>query len=361
MDQKRYARQIILPEIGVEGQGKISSGKVLCIGVGGLGAASTQYLAAAGVGRITLVDGDFVQLSNLQRQILFSNADVERRKVEVAAQRLKALNPDIEIVTHDKFLDLSLAEELICQHDIVVDGTDNFTTKFLINDICVKYEIPFVYGAISGFDGEVATFWSKQGPCYRCFRPSPPKYFVANCAQAGVIGAIAGLVGSAQALEVIRYLVAGKISQHPLAPEYGRLRMFGLSNSGEWQIKKNVDCTSCSKNADLSAIAMDKYDRCVSYEVSVEEISDIKPDDFLVDVREVKEWQESHIPGAINWPLSKFIENELPDLSKVSSRIVFYCKSGARSVQAAKIMNKNNKNSAVSLCGGIMEHYKPQL
>jgi adenylyltransferase/sulfurtransferase len=322
-----------------------------------------QYLAAAGVGRITLVDGDRVQRSNLQRQILFSDADVGQLKAEVTAERLRQLNPDIRIVNLDVYLDRALAEELIPEHDIVVDGTDNFAAKFVINDICVKHSRPFVYGAISGVDGELATFWSGQGACYRCFRGSQPQHHVPNCAEAGVIGAVAGLVGSAQALEVIRHLVSRTSPGHILTPQYGELRKLGLFyGGGAWQIEKDKKCLACSEHADVDKLDYAVGVTCSSVSLLTDrthslELSEINPTDYLIDVREFDEWQVGHIPGAVHWPLSKMLSGDFPDIAQVKSRIVLYCKSGARSSQARDLIGRVKNKTVLSLSGGLSNYY----
>ncbi len=198
----RYARQTILTDLGPEGQAAFASAKVLIVGVGGLGSPLALYLAAAGVGRIGLVDADQVSLSNLQRQILFQTPDIGSSKISVAKERLEALNPDVSCILHNLYLDSANAEAIAIEYDFVVDASDNFETKFLLNDLCVKLNRPLVYGSILRWEGQASVFWAKHGPCFRCLFPAMPKHAIPNCAEAGVLGAVAGVIGSIQALEV---------------------------------------------------------------------------------------------------------------------------------------------------------------
>jgi len=203
----RYQRQMVLAEIGLTGQRKLLNSKVLLVGLGGLGCPASLYLAAAGVGKIGLMDGDRICVSNLQRQVLFSTADQGKLKVEIAKQKLGALNPDLQIETYPFMLTPQNALETFEGWDVIIDGTDNFFAKYLINDAAVKLSLPVVYGSISGFEGQLSVFWSPHGPCYRCLYPEPPKGFIPNCAQAGVVGSVAGTIGSLQAMETLKLLL----------------------------------------------------------------------------------------------------------------------------------------------------------
>ena len=241
----RYDRQIRLPEIRQEGQDKLLKVSVLCVGAGGLGSPALLYLAAAGVGQIGIVDFDRVDESNLQRQILFDTEAVGKPKVLEAARRLKALNPTIHIESYDEELNTRNAARLFPQYDVIIDGTDNFETKFLINDAAVKFGKPWVYGAIQGFDGQASVFNYKGGPCYRCLYPEKPKGRIMNCAEGGVIGAVAGLIGVTQALQAIQ-IISGHENFEPLS---GRLMTLDTRtmHTRILALKKNPECAACGK------------------------------------------------------------------------------------------------------------------
>lgn len=361
MKKDRYSRQIILPEIGIEGQKKISSSRVLCIGVGGLGSPTTLYLAAAGVGTIGIVDLDHVDESNLQRQILYRTADQGFSKVESAKKHLNQLNKDSNIVAYHTMLTDKNAEEILSQYDLIIDGSDNFETKFLINDAACKTGIPIIYGAISSFEGEVALFWGNHGACYRCFHPSPPAVKIANCAEAGVLGSIAGVIGSLQATLAIQYIISANEKKHPLQPLIGQLTKVDLN--GKWdfktfKIKKNPQCPTCSsskKNIKLS-FQNPSCSNTPSIESSelIKLLSNSETDQLLLlDVRDQNEWAEGNIPGATHWPLPLLVEGILPPDSEKEKKVVVYCKAGIRSQQAVQILIKNGFNESVSLHGGF--------
>ncbi|HVY12505.1 MAG TPA: HesA/MoeB/ThiF family protein, partial [Alphaproteobacteria bacterium] len=227
----RYSRQVILPELGEEGQKNLLASRILCIGAGGLGCAALPYLAAGGIGKIGICDDDRVELSNLQRQVLFTTADAGKPKAALAAEKLRALNPDIQVQVHEERLSPENALRLFAEYDIILDGSDNFATKFLINDACVKLGKPWVYAAVLGFEGQVGVFQKNHGPCYRCLYNRPPQNPVANCAEAGVLGAFVGMVGALQAVEVIK--LAAK--RPDLPPLYGRLLSF---DARTWQMRE---------------------------------------------------------------------------------------------------------------------------
>ncbi|MGH9736397.1 MAG: molybdopterin-synthase adenylyltransferase MoeB, partial [Candidatus Acidiferrales bacterium] len=247
----RYSRHLIMPEVGMEGQLKLKQAKVLCIGAGGLGAPLGLYLAAAGVGRLGLVDFDKVDLTNLQRQILFSNDDVGHPKIEAAADRLRGLNPDIQIDRHETRLTSENALDLFREYDIVVDGTDNFPTRYLVNDACVLAGKPNVYGSIFRFEGQVSVFGYEGGPCYRCLYPEPPPPgLVPSCAEGGVLGVLPGIVGALQAAEAIK-LILGKGE-----PLVGRLLLFDALAMGfrELKLRKNPDCPVCGSHPTVKSL-----------------------------------------------------------------------------------------------------------
>lgn len=331
---KRYQRQIILDEIGSDGQAKLAQARILCIGAGGLGSPALLYLAAAGVGHIGIVDFDVVDESNLHRQILFGQQDVGLPKVERAAARLRDLNPEVDVVAHAHRLDEKSAAELFPRYDLVIDGTDNFAAKYLINDAAVKYEKPCIYGAIQGFDGQVAVFEAQKGACYRCLYPQEPKARIQNCAEAGVIGPVAGLIGLTQAMQVIQ-IITGHGSFKPL---YGRLWMIDMRNmeSRILSIPKNPDCPVCS--GDIWEVPL-RYASPVCGLVPELTVAQARyhKNALFVDVREDHEWQGGHIKGAAHLPLSALRQGHKPDLP-MDQDLILYCQAGLRSAQAADIL-----------------------
>lgn len=346
--QNRYGRQISLAEIGVEGQARLLGASVLCVGAGGLGAPALLYLAAAGVGRIGIIDFDRVDESNLQRQVIFSTASVGRPKAQEAAERIRALNPTIQIECYTEELNADNAARLFPAYDLVLDGTDNFESKFLINDCAVKFGKPWIYGAIQGFDGQVSVFNYKGGPCYRCLQPDKPKGHIQNCAQAGVIGAVAGLIGMTQALQAIQ-IITDSNSFEPLS---GKLFLLDTRTmqSQILALNKNKNCAACCGDPD--EIVLHYASRVCDFipEISVAQMKE-KTGYVLIDVRERAEWEQGHIEGAILWPLSKMMSGEMPDIEK-KSKIILHCQKGMRSLQAAKIMLSENFTDICSLSGG---------
>jgi adenylyltransferase/sulfurtransferase len=248
-EYQRYSRHLILPEIALEGQKKLKAAAVLVAGLGGLGSPLCLYLAAAGVGRLGLVDFDTVDLANLQRQVLYGTGDVDRSKCEIAKKRLEGLNPHIRLVTHESRLTSVNAEEILSDYDIIVDGTDNFPARYLLNDTCVFMGKPLVHGGVFRFEGQVTVFDSKRGPCYRCLYPNPPPAEEApSCAESGLLGALPGIIGSIQAVETIK-LIIGKGDNLT-----GRLLQFdGLAmRFQEYALAKNPDCPVCGANPTIT-------------------------------------------------------------------------------------------------------------
>lgn len=344
----RYDRQMRLPEIGVDGQEKLLRAAVLCVGAGGLGSPALLYLAAAGVGRIGIIDFDCVDESNLQRQVLFDVDAVARSKAQQAAKRLKSLNPTIQIDAYDEELNAESAARLFPSYDVIIDGTDNFETKFLINDAAVKYKKPWVYGAIQGFDGQASVFDAQTGPCYRCLYPEKPKARIANCAEAGVIGAVAGLIGATQALQVIQ-LVTGHESFEPLIGKLWTLDTKTLQTR-ILNIPKNHDCAACSKNQDNAVLTYSSPVCGFVPELTPMQVRG-RENACLIDVREQMEWDQGHIDGARLWPLSKIVEGHLPDVPQ-NAEIILHCQKGMRSLQAAQILKERGYQEVYSMLGG---------
>ncbi len=358
----RHNRQAILSEVGLEGQKRLTSAKVLCVGAGGLGCPALLYLAAAGVGKLGIVDSDRVEVTNLQRQILFKTMDQDRVKVDAAKDRLLDLDPNLEIETFPDRLTLANATQIFKGYDLVIDGTDNFGTKFLINDVAAQLDIPVVFGSATGFEAQISVFWAKHGPCYRCVYPAPPKTRIANCAESGVIGALTGTVGSLQAMEAIK-LILGGTGNKEFSPLIGRLLVMDLRNAAisTFQIEKKFDCPICSTNSKAKFFKDDYLDGCsLSIESNINEmtsqelehalatLSDIQ----LIDVRETCELERGFIPGSFNAPLS-LLEREIPDFIDSDRLLVTYCQKGQRSLRAATLLMSKGVKRVFSLKGGI--------
>jgi sulfur-carrier protein adenylyltransferase/sulfurtransferase len=358
----RYSRHLIMPEVGMEGQLKIKAAKVLCIGTGGLGAPLGLYLAAAGVGRIGLVDFDVVDTTNLQRQVLFGTSDVGRPKTEAAANRLRNLNPDIRIDTYETQLTSANALELFKDYDIIVDGTDNFPTRYLVNDACVITGKPNVYGSIFRFEGQITVFGYPGGPCYRCLYPEPPPPgLVPSCAEGGVLGVLPGIVGTIQAAETLK-LIIGKGE-----PLIGRLLLFDAlaMKFRELKLRKNPDCPVCgthptvTKLIDYAEFCGVRGEEAPTTVTNVPEITarelkarlDKGDDIYVLDVREPHEYQICNINGHLI-PLGE-LPQRVHELDS-SREIVAHCKSGKRSAQAVEFLRGAGFRKISSLKGGIL-------
>ena len=359
---ERYSRHLIMPEVGMDGQLKLKQAKVLCIGTGGLGAPLGLYLAAAGVGRIGLVDFDRVDDSNLQRQVLFSTKDVGRPKIEAAADRLRGLNPDIQIDTFDTHLSSDNALDILKDYDIIVDGTDNFPTRYLVNDASVLLKKPNVYGSIFRFEGQITIFGDPNGPCYRCLYPEPPPPgLVPSCAEGGVLGVLPGIVGSIQAAETLK-LIIGKGESL-----IGRLLLFDAlaMRFRELKLRKNPDCPICgthptiTKLIDYAEFCGVRGEEAPAPQTSVPEITprelktrlDRGDDLYILDVREPHEYQICNLGGHLI---------PLGDLSKRASEldssreIVAHCRSGKRSAEAVEFLQHAGFRKVLNLKGGIL-------
>jgi adenylyltransferase/sulfurtransferase len=355
-DLARYSRHLSLREIGVAGQEKLKAAKVLVIGAGGLGSPSILYLAAAGVGTIGIVDFDNVDISNLQRQVLFDTASVGEPKAEAASQRLRALNPDIKIVAHQLELRANNVREIFNSYDIVLDGTDRFATRYLTNDACVILGKPLVSAAIHRFEGQALTYVPNRGPCYRCLFPEPPTDgLVPNCAEAGVLGVLPGVLGTIQATEAIK-LVTG-IGQ----PLIGRLLTYDALEMrfDEFKFTRREDCAVCGTRPTITE-PQDAPELC-SVEVleairrlSARELKSLLGDSTLalIDVREPHEFDAGHLPNALNIPVAQLGKriSELPP----SRMPVFLCRSGGRSLTACGIASRAGIASVAHLEGGLL-------
>ena len=363
----RYSRHLLLPEVGLEGQQKLKAAKVLCVGTGGLGSPLAFYLAAAGIGTLGLVDFDVVDESNLQRQIIHTTKDVGRPKIDSAAEKLTALNPYMNVVKHETMLTSANALEIIRDYDIVADGTDNFPTRYLVNDACVITGKPNAYGSIFRFEGQASVFATKEGPCYRCLYPEPPPPgLVPSCAEGGVLGILPGLVGVIQATEVIK-LILGKGE-----PLIGRLLLvdsLGM-HFRELKLRKNPDCPVCGKHPTVTKL-IDYNQFCgITPEPKAESVTgptvqngipqitpvelkrrlDAGDDLFVLDVREPHEYQIANL-GAKLIPLGE-LPNRLGELDP-NREIVVHCKSGGRSQKASELLAQSGFKKLHNLAGGI--------
>ncbi|HXY49046.1 MAG TPA: molybdopterin-synthase adenylyltransferase MoeB [Terriglobales bacterium] len=357
----RYSRHLIMPEVGMEGQQKLKAARVLCIGAGGLGSPLALYLTAAGVGTLGIVDFDVVDFTNLQRQIIHTTADVGRKKLESAADKLKAINPSINLQTFETRLSSDNALGLFREFDIVADGTDNFPTRYLVNDACVLSGKPNVYGSIFRFEGQASVFATKEGPCYRCLYPEPPPPgLVPSCAEGGVLGILPGLVGVMQATEVIK-LILGQGE-----PLIGRLLLIDALGMKfrELKLRKNPDCPACGRHPTITKL-IDYNEFCGIRgeekpvatgipEMQVEELKrrlDAGEDIFVLDVREPHEYQICNLGGYLI-PLGD-LPKRVHELDS-SREIVAHCRSGVRSGKAVDFLRQAGFKRVHNLAGGIL-------
>jgi molybdopterin/thiamine biosynthesis adenylyltransferase/rhodanese-related sulfurtransferase/molybdopterin converting factor small subunit len=364
---QRYSRHLILPEVGMEGQKKLKASSVLCIGAGGLGSPVAMYLAAAGVGTLGLVDFDVVDYSNLQRQILHGTPDVGRPKLQSAKDRLKALNPGVEIRTFETALTSQNALQIFKDFDVIVDGTDNFPTRYLVNDACVLLNKPNAYGSIFRFEGQASVFGTKEGPCYRCLYPEPPPPgLVPSCAEGGVLGVLPGIVGCIQANETLKLILG--IGE----PLVGRFLVFDALRMKfrELKLRKDPDCPVCGTHPTVtSLIDYEQFcgvtpaapepamanDSAASQEITVLELKarrDRGEDLFVLDVREPHEYEINRIPGSTLIPLGDLPER-FTELDP-TREIVAQCKSGMRSARAAAFLREQGFKNVRNLKGGIL-------
>jgi adenylyltransferase/sulfurtransferase len=371
-DVQRYSRHLILPEVGVDGQRKLKAARVLCVGAGGLGSPAALYLAAAGVGTLGLVDFDVVDVTNLQRQVLYSTLDVGRRKLEAAAERLSGLNPDLNVVTHETRLTSANALDLFRQYDVIVDGADNFPTRYLVNDACVLTGKPNAYGSIFRFEGQASVFATPDGPCYRCLYPEPPPPgLVPSCAEGGVLGVLPGIVGTIQATEALKLILG---SGKTLA---GRLLLLDALTMEFRTVKARRDpnCPVCGDHPSITRL-IDYEQFCgiapaaapstaglpAEFETTVEELKtriNRRDDIWILDVREPTEFQICRIPGSTLIPLG-----ELPKrLAEVPSGagapdVIVHCKMGGRSAKAVNLLREQGFTRVKNLKGGILQWIK---
>jgi adenylyltransferase/sulfurtransferase len=363
-DLSRYSRHLILPEVGMDGQRRLKAARVLCVGTGGLGSPLALYLAAAGIGTLGLVDFDVVDASNLQRQIIHSTKDIGRKKLDSAEEKLVALNPALKVVKHDTMLSSANALDILMDYDIVADGTDNFPTRYLVNDACVLLGKPNVYGSIFRFEGQASVFATEQGPCYRCLYPEPPPPgLVPSCAEGGVLGVLPGLVGVIQATEAIK-LILGKGESL-----VGRLLLVDALNMRfrELKLRKNPECPVCGANPTVTKlidyqqfcgiVPESKQEKALKNgipQISVKELKsriDAGEDVLILDVREPYEYQIANIGGKL------IPQNDVPQrLAEIDRdrEIVVQCRSGQRSQRIAEFLQQSGYQKVTNLAGGIL-------
>ena len=362
-DLSRYARHLILPEVGMEGQQKLKAARVLCVGTGGLGSPLALYLAAAGVGTLGLVDFDVVDASNLQRQIIHSTRDIGRSKLDSAQEKLLALNPALNLVKHETMLVSANALEILANYDVIADGTDNFPTRYLVNDACVLTGKPNVYGSIFRFEGQASVFATREGPCYRCLYPEPPPPgLVPSCAEGGVLGILPGLVGVIQATEVIK-LILGKGE-----PLIGRLLLVDAlaMRFRELKLRKNPECPVCGAHPTVTQLidyqqfcgiaSETQQEQAVKNgipQISVRELKqrlDAGEDLFILDVRAPFEYQIANIGGKLI-PMYE-VPQRLAEIDR-DREIVVHCKLGISSQHVAEFLAQQGYANVKNLAGGI--------
>lgn len=354
---RRYSRQIVIPQIQESGQERIRNAKVLCIGAGGLGSPALMYLAAAGVGTIGIVDFDTVDETNLHRQVLYGQSDIGKKKVDVAKSKIEESNPLVSVTTYPVRINPSNVLEIMAGYDIVIDATDNFATRYLINDAAVLLNKPYVWGSVNRFDGQAAVFWSPLGPCYRCLHPEPPAPgTVQNCADAGVLGVLCASIASIQVNEVIKAITGiGEL-------QIGKLMIYEAleAEHSKIDIHKNPLCVICGENPTQVSLLENYESFCgvaSAPEISVEDLKKkfAANDDFiLIDVREPDEFASSRIPGSVLIPKAHFFDATALDLLPRDKEIILHCRSGVRSAHCLAIIQGAGFMNSRHLGGGIL-------
>jgi adenylyltransferase/sulfurtransferase len=365
----RYSRHLIIPDVGMAGQKRLKNAKVLCVGAGGLGSPALMYLAAAGVGTLGVIDFDVVDESNLQRQVIHRQSSLGKPKAESAADTVREINPLIDVVVHNTALDRDNIMDIFGQYDLIVDGTDNFATRYMVNDAAVLLGKPYVWGSIYRFDGQASVFWAEHGPCYRCLYPEPPPPgMVPSCAEGGVLGVLCASIGSIQVNEAIK-LIAGVGD-----PLVGRLMIYDAleMNYRQVKVRKDPECPLCGKNPTQTELLEDYEAFCgaVSDEAAeavkdstisateLKSMQDRGDDIFLVDVREPNEYEIVSIPGATLIPKGEFLDGSALERLPQDKKIVLHCKSGVRSAEALAVVKNAGFSDAVHVGGGVLAWVK---
>lgn len=366
---RRYSRHLIIPDLAMAGQQRLMNAKVLCVGAGGLGSPALMYLAAAGVGTIGIVEFDTVDESNLQRQIIHGQSDIGKSKALSAKEKIAEINPFVNVITHELRLDTSNVMEIFSQYDIIVDGTDNFATRYLVNDACVLLKKPYVWGSIYRFDGQASVFWAEYGPCYRCLYPEPPPPgMVPSCAEGGVLGVLCASIGSIQTTEAIKVITG--IGE----PLIGSLMIYDALEMSYRKIKvrKDPNCPLCGDNPTQKALLPDYEAFCGvltdAAEMAVKDSTisvttlkekmDSHEKFFLIDVREPSEWDIVKIPGATLIPKQGFIDGSALATLPHDRPIILHCKSGIRSAECLAVLKNAGFSDAKHVSGGVVAWVK---
>ncbi|GAA3199035.1 adenylyltransferase/sulfurtransferase MoeZ [Actinocorallia longicatena] len=361
----RYSRHLIIPDVGMTGQKRLKNAKVLCVGAGGLGSPALMYLAAAGVGTLGIIDFDVVDESNLQRQIIHRQSTLGLPKAESAAQTVRDINPLIEVRVHNVALDRDNVLDIFSEYDLIVDGTDNFATRYMVNDAAVLLNKPYVWGSIYRFDGQASVFWSEHGPCYRCLYPEPPPPgMVPSCAEGGVLGVLCASIGSIQVNEAIKLLTG--IGE----PLVGRLMIYDALEMTYRQLKvrKDPECPLCGENPTITelmedyeafcgAVSDEAADAAKDSTITVGELKSMLDNEekiFLIDVREPNEYEIVSIPGATLIPKGEFLNGNALEKLPQDRKIVLHCKSGVRSAEALAVVKGAGFSDAVHVGGGVL-------
>ena len=361
---KRYSRHLIIPDVGMAGQKRLKNAKVLVVGAGGLGSPALLYLAAAGVGTLGIVDFDTVDESNLQRQIIHGVSDIGKSKAESAKESIAEVNPYVKVILHKERLESDNVMEIFEPYDLIVDGTDNFATRYLVNDACVFLHKPYVWGSIYRFDGQASVFWADYGPCYRCLYPEPPPPgMVPSCAEGGVLGVLCASIGSIQVNEAIKLITGIGESLSGRLMIYDALEM----SYKTVKINKDPDCAVCGKNPTVTelidyeafcgAVSEEAEAAVVGSTISAKDLAAMldRGDDFLlVDVREPNEYEIVSIPGATLIPKGEFLNGSALERMPQDKQIVLHCKSGARSAEVLAVLKAAGFSDAVHVGGGVL-------
>ena len=361
---RRYSRHLIIPDVGKTGQRRLKNAKVLVVGAGGLGSPALLYLAAAGVGTLGVIDFDVVDESNLQRQIIHGQSDIGRPKAVSAMESIREVNPLVNVVLHEERLDSDNAMQIFEPYDLIVDGTDNFATRYLVNDACVLLGKPYVWGSIYRFDGQASVFWAEHGPCYRCLYPEPPPPgMVPSCAEGGVLGVLCASIGSIQVTEAIK-LITG--IGEPLA---GRLMIYDALEMTyrTVRVRKDPECPVCGKNPTITelidyeefcgTVSEDAQQAAAGLTITATELKQMLDRDeniFLIDVREPNEYEIVSIPGATLIPKGEFLSGAALERMPQDKRIVLHCKSGQRSAEVLAVVKDAGFSDAVHVGGGVL-------
>jgi len=361
---RRYSRHLIIPDVAMAGQKRLKNAKVLCVGAGGLGSPALMYLAAAGVGTLGIVEFDVVDESNLQRQIIHGQSDVGRSKAASARDSVREINPFVTVNLYEERLDSSNVMELFAQYDLIIDGTDNFATRYLVNDACVLLHKPYVWGSIYRFDGQAAVFWADEGPCYRCLYPEPPPPgMVPSCAEGGVLGVLCASIGSIQVNEAIKLitgigepLVGSLMVYDALEMEYRKIT-----------VRKDPNCAVCGDHPTVTelidyeefcgVVSEEAQQAAVGSTITASELKDLIDADkpiFLVDVREPAEWEIVRIPGATLVPKDEILRGDALAMLPQDKQIVMYCKTGVRSAETLAAVKSAGFRDAVHVQGGVI-------